>query len=1670
MKRLYKLLALVLFFTGLNGMNLCAQQITVSSRTGCLNDTAYIALTGSNINKLAAMTLNISFDTTVMRFVGHGNLNTQITDFLSGVPASGPNAGKLVISMIDNTLQGINLSNTKICDLKFIYKGGSSTISILSTSELVDTGMIVINTSFTAGNLTPTILSQPSSTQTCEGSNATFTTTAVSGSLFQWQIFSGGNWSNLNNGTSYSGVTTATLQVISTPISLNTKAYRCKVTKTCDAYTNQAVLTVNPKPIAVANNDTTICQGNSITVTSAGSSGGTGTLTYSWNQGLGIGISFLITPATTTKYTLTATDTKSCSSTDSILVTVTPLPSAAGTISGTSPVCQGQSAVNYTVPTITNATSYVWTLPTNASGTSSTSSITINFGISAVNGNITVKGQNSCGFGTISSKPITVNPLPTVAGTISGPATVCQGDSLKIYTVPTIANATSYIWTLPSGATGASTTNSITTKYSISATSGSITVKGNNSCGNGTSSTLAITVNPYPVAAGTISGATTVCQGQTNVTYSVPVITNATSYVWTLPTGATGTSSTNSITVNYGTTAISGSITVKGSNSCGYGTSSSLAITLNPLPNVAGTVSGLTTVCQGQSGVSYSVPTISNANSYIWTLPNGASGTSTTNNITVNYSNTAPSGNITVKGQNSCGLGTASTLAITVNPLPETAGNISGNATVCQGQNNVTYSTPTIANAITYTWTLPTGATGTSSINSITVNYNNTASSGNITVKGQNTCGSGISKSMAITVNPYPVAAGTISGATTVCQGQTNVTYSVPVITNATSYVWTLPTGATGTSSTNSITVNYGTTAISGSITVKGSNSCGYGTSSSLAITLNPLPNVAGTISGLTAVCQGQSGVSYSVPAISNANSYIWTLPNGASGTSTTNNITVNYSNTAPSGNITVKGQNSCGLGTASTLAITVNPLPETAGNISGNATVCQGQNNVTYSTPTIANATTYTWTLPTGATGTSSTNTITVNYNNTASSGNITVKGQNTCGSGVSKSMAITVNPLPVAAGSISGITTVCQRQTNVTYSVPVITNATSYVWTLPTGATGTSSTNSITVNYGISAISGNITVKGQNSCGMGTASTLTIIVNPLPSPSGNITGNITVCQGQNNVAYSIPTITNATTYIWTLPNGATGSSLTNTITVNYSSSASSGIIMVKGQNSCGIRDTAQLAITVNQLPGIAGSITGPLKVCKGSDSITYSVSNIANALTYQWTYPAGFSGNSISNTLKLAVSSNASSGNITVKGVNSCGQSNTSSLTLNTFTPPIANSGNDTAVCRGNTVVISAALSSGSTPLVYNWSNLGTNISYTVNPVSSQSYLLTVTDTNGCSSKDSLSLTIYQLPVAFAGNDTSICAGDSILIKATGSTGYPVLTYNWNNGLGNTDSVKVSPAATTSYILTVADGHSCSDKDTIQIMVSFKPLSAGIIAGDTAHCKDSVLVQYSIPVILHATSYNWTFPQGVTQVGNGNAINLSFPANSVSGNLVVRGVNQCGSGDSSYIHLSLYNVPPTPVIVQNTVTLTSSAPIGNQWYEQGIGTISGATSQSYVPVMNGSYYVIVKIGMCSSDTSNIIKITDFGLDEMEISHLEIIPNPSQTETSIYYTLKNSELVRISLFEFTGKEIKNILSEMQSSGKQQVKINVESLPNGIYFCKFKTEKGIICKKLIVNK
>jgi hypothetical protein len=432
---------------------------------------------------------------------------------------------------------------------------------------------------------------------------------------------------------------------------------------------------------------------------------------------------------------------------------------------------------------------------------------------------------------------------------------------------------------------------------------------------------------------------------------------------------------------------------------------------------------------------------------------------------------------------------------------------------------------------------------------------------------------------LAITLTPgisVPDTPGTISGSNAVCQGSSQI-YSVTAVTGATNYTWTLPSGWTGTSTTNSITVTIG--IASGNILVKANNSCGSSADQTLAVTVNTLPFQPGVISGSNSVCQGSSQT-YSVNAVAGATSYTWAIPSGWTGTSTSNLLTVAVANV--SGNILVNANNSCGSSTDQTLAVTVNTLPSQPGSISGNNSVCPGSSQ-TYSVNAVAGATSYTWTLPSGWIGTSTTNSITVTA--AVSSGTIAVKANNSCGSSADQTLAITVNTLPSQPGAISGNNSVCQGSSQ-TYSVTAVAGATGYAWTLPSGWTGTSTTNSITVTVGSS--SGNILVKANNSCGSSADQTLAITVNTLPSQPGAITGNANVVTAQT-LSYSVTSLPSATSYNWQINGGGTIQSGqgTNSISINWTTAGTYNLT-VNGINSCGNGPAQTLAITVSLGTGI--------------------------------------------------------------------------------------------------------------------------------------------------------------------------------------------------------------------------------------------------------------------------------------------------------------------------------------------------------------------------------------------------------------------------------------------------------------------------------------------------
>jgi len=192
----------------------------------------------------------------------------------------------------------------------------------------------------------------------------------------------------------------------------------------------------------------------------------------------------------------------------------------------------------------------------------------------------------------------------------------------------------------------------------------------------------------------------------------------------------------------------------------------------------------------------------------------------------------------------------------------------------------------------------------------------------------------------------------------------------------------------------------------------------------------------------------------------------------------------------------------SCENTNTNVLKVRVNPLPIPT--ITGSQNLCVNSGNYYYSTE--AGMTGYSWTVSAGGQIISGlgTNSIQVAWNN---SGNQTVSvtyiNANGCSPVSATVLPVTVNSLPGPAGTISGTSVVCSGTTGVSYTVAPVNNAMTYVWTLPAGATITSGlwTNTILVDFESNAVTGNISVFGNNLCGDGTSSpNFPVTINPTP------------------------------------------------------------------------------------------------------------------------------------------------------------------------------------------------------------------------------------------------------------------------------------------------------------------------------------------------------------------------------------------------------------------------------------------------------------------------------------------------------------------------------------------------------------------------------------------
>ncbi len=275
-----------------------------------------------------------------------------------------------------------------------------------------------------------------------------------------------------------------------------------------------------------------------------------------------------------------------------------------------------------------------------------------------------------------------------------------------------------------------------------------------------------------------------------------------------------------------------------------------------------------------------------------------------------------------------------------------------------------------------------------------------------------------------------------------------------------------------------------------------------------------------------------------------------------------------------------------------------------------------------------------------------------------------VTVTDLNGCTATASGVVAVAGNP-PAAPGPISGPQGVCKGQSGIVYCVPADPTVSSYVWTLPNGATGSSTGNCITVKFSTKYSGGMICVYGVNSCGNSPTTCISApLVTSKPPKPGPINGSSPVCAG-NLYSYCLQPMASASSYEWVIGGNSGASILLGQgsfciLVLVPANATGSFVVKVKARNCKGLSDEVKLSVPVQNIPTVPSTISGPASVCKSQLGF-YSVTNVSGN-TYNWsvTGDVWIAGGQGSNNLALDYStSTANSAVISVTATNGCGTS---------------------------------------------------------------------------------------------------------------------------------------------------------------------------------------------------------------------------------------------------------------------------------------------------------------------------------------------------------------------------------------------------------------------------
>ena len=1239
-----------------------------------------------------------------------------------------------------------------------------------------------------------------------------------------------------DNGGSLSSTSIA--NPIADPITTTTYSVTVTDGNSCSSI-DQVTITVNPAPNVDAGADQTICSGASVTIGGSPTSTTAG-VTYAWGNGASLNSTTSANPSAspivTTTYTVTVTDGNSCTSTDQVTVTVNSLPAVDAGADRT--ICEGANTALGGSPTGPAGASYLW----NNAGSLNNANVAnpVASPITTTTYSVTVTDGNGCS--AIDQVLVTVNPAPNVDA--GADQTICEGSSTTIGGSPTSTTpGVTYAWN--NGASLSSTTIANPSANPIVTTTYTVTVTDANSCTS--TDQIVITVNPAPnVDAGADQN---LCIGNSVTIGGSPTsTTSGVTYAWNNAASLNNASSANPVASPTVTTTYT--VTVTDVNSCT--STDQVTITVNPLPIVDAGADQ--TICEGSTASIGGTPTGPSGSTFAW--DNGASLSSAAIANPIANPVTTTIYTVTVTDLNGCSA--TDQVTITVNPSPNV--NAGADQSICEGASATIGGSPTSTTAgVTYAWDNGASLSSTTVANPlanpiVTTTYT-------VTVTDGNTCTS--TDQVTITVNPAPnVDAGTDQ---TICEGASVTIGGSPTSTTAgVTYAW--DNGASLSSTTIANPVANPITTTTYSVTVTDGNSCT--STDQVTVTVNPAPNVdAGADQ---TICEGSSTtIGGSPTSCTTGVTYAW--DNGGSLSSTTVANPVANPIVTTTYTVTVTDANACT--SIDQMTVNVDPAPNV--DAGADQSSCIGNSVTIGGSPTSTTAgVTYAWDNAISLNDASVANPVATPLITTTY--RVTITDGNACTS--TDQVTVTVNPLPIVDAGVDQ--SICEGLNTTIGGSPTGPAGSTYLWDNAASLDDITLANPVASPLVTTTYS--VTVTDVNSCV--DTDNLTIFVNP--SPVIDAGADQTICLRDSVQIGGSPTAPTGISFSWTPTAGLSDANAANpmaspTDTTKY-------FVSITDANGCISIDS--MLVNVNPLPIVDFQADA---LCLGdftafTDQTTLSVGNISS---WDWDFGDGFGSSNLQNPAYQYASSGSYSVTLKVETAIGCFDSVIKTVEVNPL--PIADAGNDTTICFGDTVQIGIE---GSSLLTYSWSP-ATNLSdVTVPnplafPLATGDYFLSVTDANGCFNFDTVTIFVNQLPNVIAEKDTFSCVGESIQLNVSGAQ-----TYIWSPDTWLDDPTIPNPIANAlkniEYTVRGTDINGCVAEDTITISVfnlDFNPNNLSICIGDT--------VQFN-PVIQGDTTgitYLWTPSMNLSA----NNVQNPFAFMTVDQQYILQITNQAGCDD---------------------------------------------------------------------------------------------------------------------------------------------------------------------------